>query len=70
MDFSKVVKAIRKTLDISQEQLAKELHVSFATINRWENGKNSPNMLERKALYDYSKEMGIDLELLKKLMEC
>ena len=29
----------------SQEQLARELDVSFATINRWENGKTEPSRL-------------------------
>lgn len=69
MEFSQVTKEIRKCLNISQEQLAKELHVNFATINRWKNGKNSPHMLARKALYDYSKEKGIDEELTKNLLE-
>lgn len=66
MEFSGVVKEIRKTLNISLERLAKEFHVSFATINRW---KNSSDILARKALYDYSRETGIDVELTKILLE-
>jgi len=56
MDFAQTVKEIRTQLNMSQEHLARELHVSFATVNRWENGKNSPNMLAKKALYDICKE--------------
>lgn len=54
---------------MSQEQLARELHVSFATVNRWENGKNSPNMLAKKALYDLCKEKGLKEELIKHLLD-
>ncbi|MFH1137743.1 MAG: helix-turn-helix transcriptional regulator [Pseudomonadota bacterium] len=28
---------------LSQEELAHALGVSFATVNRWENGKTSPS---------------------------
>ncbi len=37
-----LLKKLRKRLDLSQMALAKELHVSFPTINRWENGRTSP----------------------------
>lgn len=67
MDFSQVVKNIRSRLNMSQEQLAREIHVSFATINRWENGKNSPNMLAKKALYEFCKEKGVEEEIMKYL---
>lgn len=35
--------AIRKKLDLSQEQMARILGVSFASVNRWEGGHSSPN---------------------------
>jgi len=41
----KSVKIIRKHLGLSQEDLARELGVSFATINRWENGQSLPSKL-------------------------
>ena len=37
-----LLKKLRKRLELSQVALAKELHVSFPTINRWENGKTAP----------------------------
>ncbi|MDE2141923.1 MAG: type I restriction-modification system subunit M N-terminal domain-containing protein, partial [Elusimicrobia bacterium] len=37
-----LLKKLRERLELSQAALAKELHVSFPTINRWENGKTSP----------------------------
>jgi transcriptional regulator with XRE-family HTH domain len=34
--------AIRRRLDLSQEQMARLLGVSFASVNRWEGGHSSP----------------------------
>jgi len=33
----------RAKLNLSQEALARELNVSFATINRWEKGRTIPS---------------------------
>ena len=33
---------IRKKLDLSQEQMARLLGVSFASVNRWEGGQSGP----------------------------
>lgn len=46
-DFSTKVKSVRQKLALSQEDLAKALGVSFATVNRWENGKTNPSKLAR-----------------------
>ncbi len=45
--FPELVREVRRQLAISQEELAHELRVSFATINRWENGKTTPFKLAR-----------------------
>ena len=39
------LKKIRQLHGRSQEDLARELGVSFAAVNRWENGKNKPSRL-------------------------
>lgn len=44
-EVAKMVKAIRAELNISQEDLARDLGVSFATVNRWENNKAAPSRL-------------------------
>ncbi|MBN1696970.1 MAG: helix-turn-helix transcriptional regulator [Spirochaetales bacterium] len=56
-DFSIIIKEIRKQLDFSQEDLARELGVSFAVINRWENGQTSPSRLAMKQFNDFIGEM-------------
>ncbi len=43
MMFSKKVKEARLQMFLSQEKFAKELGVSFATINRWERGQCEPS---------------------------
>jgi len=44
----KRVKEVRRQLGLSQEELAHAIGVSFATINRWENGKTAPSKLAIK----------------------
>ena len=38
MSFSEDLKRIRRKAFMTQEDFAKELGVSFATVNRWEKG--------------------------------
>ena len=54
-----MVKYVRTELKLSQEDLARELGVSFATINRWENGSYNPSRLAKKAFDDFCKENNI-----------
>ena len=46
-DLPALVKEVRKQLTLSQEGLARELGVSFATVNRWENNHVTPSKLAR-----------------------
>jgi len=48
--FPSFIKSIRDQLHISQEDLARELGVSFATVNRWENGQSMPSKLAKARL--------------------
>lgn len=45
IDIASELKRIRQVHGWSQEDLARELGVSFATVNRWENGKTKPSRL-------------------------
>ncbi|NQU03497.1 MAG: helix-turn-helix transcriptional regulator [Syntrophaceae bacterium] len=64
--FPELVKEVRRQLGISQEELAHELGVSFATINRWENGKTTPFKLARKQFDAFCEKM-TNQEKLKRL---
>ena len=41
---------------ITQEQLAKELGVAFATVNRWLNGKYKPRKIQQYHIEKFLKE--------------
>ena len=45
----------RKELSLTQKQLAEKLNVTFATVNRWENGRAVPNKLAQVKIYDMCK---------------
>lgn len=49
-DYPVLVKEVRRQLAISQEDLARELGVSYATVNRWENEQAKPSRLARAQL--------------------
>ena len=46
---------------------AKELGVSFATVNRWETGKAKPNLKTMKLIDEYCKKNGIDFDISEEI---
>jgi transcriptional regulator with XRE-family HTH domain len=42
IDIPTLVREIRQSRHMTQEQLARELQVTFGTVNGWENGKHRP----------------------------
>lgn len=44
------IKEIRKQLNLSQEEFAKKLGVSFTSVNRWENDQTKPSKLARRQI--------------------
>ena len=62
MAFSKFCLETRLKLNLSQQMLAKKLNVSFATINRWENGKVLPQKLTLYRFEKFCEENGVEFE--------
>jgi DNA-binding XRE family transcriptional regulator len=62
MEFSDKIRYVRDRLDISQEDLARSLNVSFATVNRWENGKYKPIKMAQAAFNDFCAKHGISFD--------
>jgi transcriptional regulator with XRE-family HTH domain len=62
MTFGEKVKTARLKKFLSQEAMAKELSVSFSTLNRWENDKAEPNYAAQKAFHDFCVKHGIKFE--------
>lgn len=65
MIFSEALKHMRKELNLSQEALAHEIMVSFATINKWENNKSKPIRIARERLLEFGKSKGVSKEIIK-----
>lgn len=65
--FSEVIKSVRKSCFLSQQAFAKEIGVSFSTVNRWETEKTMPNYKALQKIDDFCKTRGIDLN--QKMLE-
>ena len=57
--MQKLIKSIREYLGLSQADFAEKLGVTFATVNRWENGRALPTKLAQTSLYEYCKAQGV-----------
>ena len=57
--ISTTLRTIRANLDLTQQQLAERLGVSFATVNRWEGGLVTPQKAAREAIAALAVEAGV-----------
>lgn len=60
MKSSETIKEIRSRLHLSQSELAEKLGVSFATVNRWENGRCQPSQIAVNAIKSLCANNNID----------
>lgn len=67
MTLDEILKNIRKELNLTQEQLARDLNVSFSTLNRWENSHTVPSRLARMRLLDYCYKNDVSAEIISEL---
>ena len=56
-----ILRTLRASLDLTQQQLADRLGVSFTTVNRWEGGVTAPQRAARIAINALAAEAGIDV---------
>lgn len=54
------LRAIRAKLNLTQEQLAERLGVSFATVNRWEGGTTVPQKAARETIAALARDAGVE----------
>ena len=59
VDAPSAIRALRAQLDLTQEQLAERLGVSFATVNRWEGGSSKPQKAAREVIAALVTEAGL-----------
>lgn len=56
-----LIRKIRSSLEMNQMEFAEGLNVTFATVNRWENGRALPNKLAQTKIYELCKERNISV---------
>ena len=62
MKFADKVKYVRMKLLLTQEALAKELGVSYATICRWEKDNREPQIVSQGKFYAFCEKQGVKFE--------
>lgn len=62
MEIKEQLVIARAKCNLTQEELAKELGVSFSTVNRWERGRSTPTRKAICIFKDFCKKNGVDLE--------
>ena len=55
------MRKVRRDMEMSQHELARELNVSYTSINRWENKQVVPSKLARKSILDFFRAHGIPI---------
>ncbi|MGB3534365.1 MAG: helix-turn-helix domain-containing protein [Microcoleaceae cyanobacterium] len=55
---SDLIRSLRERLDLSQVKFAKQLGVSFQTVNGWENGHHQPSRIAMKLIRGQIEALG------------
>lgn len=66
-NIAKVIKELRSKLNLTQEELAAKLGVSFATVNRWENERIIPRGETKKSIMKLITESNLDASELEEI---
>ena len=61
-DYQELTKELRDKLILTQQEFAKLLGVSFASVNRWENGKFETSIKVKRKIVELCKENNINVE--------
>jgi len=67
MEISEMIKAIRTELLMTQTDFAKAVHVSFSTVNRWENNKVIPNRMAQALILDLCEKNNVNNVLIEEI---
>lgn len=69
MLFNDLLKEIRTELDLTQEEFAHELNVSFSTLSRWENGHTVPSRLAKMSIMVFCKKHYLSPQITEQLSD-
>ena len=56
-DIPTLVKHLRRRLELTQEQFAQKVGVTYSTVNHWENGKRTPQPYLVQRLLELQREL-------------
>lgn len=65
IDYADGILKLRAKLNLSQEELAKMLGVSFMSVNRWENEKFAPTKIVKVKLMQLFEGNNIEVKEVK-----
>ena len=63
MEYADWVLQIRKACFMSQEEFAKELGVSFASVTRWERRRTKPSQMAIRSIEEFCRTHQIESEM-------
>ncbi len=58
VEIQALVKRLRERMGLTQEQFAREVGVTFSTVNLWENGHRRPQPYLMKRLFEMEATLG------------
>ncbi len=61
MTYSEAIKKLRSKLILTQTEFGELFGVSFATVNRWENGRFEPTIKLKRKLAPYFEKYKIEV---------
>jgi len=62
-----LIKELREKLDLTQEQFAQKVGVTFSTVNNWEKGNRTPHPFLFQKLLEMAEEAGLkNIENIKR----
>ena len=67
MTFAEELKRTRQRTFLTQGAFAKEVNVSFSTVNRWESGKTKPNLIAMKSIKEFCERNNVNYSKLEEL---
>ncbi len=62
------VRRLRNALNLTQEDFADGIGVTFSTINKWENGRSVPNRIARRVMLEAAKRAQAPPQIKEMLM--
>ncbi|WP_107807099.1 helix-turn-helix domain-containing protein [Nodularia spumigena] len=64
-EIGQIIRELRLLTNLTQEQFAAHLGVTYPTVNRWENGRSNPSPLAMEKIHKKLRDLGEQGQNLK-----